>query len=120
MGDIRRIMVLAMEIRDSGQAVRQGALLARKFDAGLFVLHVEHNPFGEQGWNLPFLALDNAYLELIKSDKKALAELLRTVEAGGLPVRKIIVRDEPLSAIREAIARERIDLLVVPAHEESR
>ncbi|HEY5996794.1 MAG TPA: universal stress protein, partial [Candidatus Deferrimicrobiaceae bacterium] len=75
---------------------------------------------GEQGWNLPFLALDNAYLELIKSDKKALAELLQKVEAGGLPVRKIIVRGEPLSAIREAIARERIDLLVVPAHEESR
>jgi nucleotide-binding universal stress UspA family protein len=120
MEDIRKIMVLAMEIRNSRKATQKGVSLAKKFKADLYVLHVEHNPFGEQGWNLPFLSLDDAYLELIKKDKKELAELLRTEEAGGLSVKKLIVRDEPVAAIREAVAREKIDLLIAPAHEESR
>jgi universal stress protein A len=118
--EIRKIMVLAMEIRNSRKAVRKGIALAKKFGADLYVLHVEHNPFGEEGWNLPFLSIDQEYLDLIKLAGKELAELLRSEEAGGLSVKELIVREEPVTAIREAVGRERIDLLIAPAHEESR
>jgi nucleotide-binding universal stress UspA family protein len=120
MGDIRKIMVLALEIRESRQAVHRAVSLAKQTGAGLYILHVEHNPFGEQGWNLPFLSLDDAYLELVKASRKELAELLYAEKADGLPVQEIVARDAPLTAIRKAVEREGIDLLVVPAHAESR
>ena len=46
MNDIRRIMVLAMDIKHSRETVRYGVSLARKYGAELVVLHVEHDPFG--------------------------------------------------------------------------
>ena len=49
MNDIRRIMVVATDIKHSRDAVQVGVSLARKYEAELVVLHVEHDPFGVDG-----------------------------------------------------------------------
>ena len=61
MEDVRRILVLATDIKNSRKAVRYGASLARSYGAELVVLHVVHDPFGAEGWNLPFLSIDQEY-----------------------------------------------------------
>ena len=73
MNDIRRIMVVATNIRHSRGTVHYGVSLAKKYDAELVVLHVEHDPFGEDGWK-----------------------------------------------IGKVVEEEKIDLLLMPAHEENR
>jgi nucleotide-binding universal stress UspA family protein len=120
MNGFQRIMVVAAEIKHSQEALRCGVSLARQCNAELLVLHVEHDPFGAQGWNLPFLSVDEEYKELIRNAKKDLDRLIR-VEAGkGLPVREMIQKGEPAAVIRKVVEAEKIDLLIMLAHEESR
>jgi len=121
MNDIRRILVVATDIKHSHEGVRYGVSLARKYDAELVVLHVEHDPFGADGWNLPFLSVDEEYKELIKEARRELDRLIKSEAGkGGLSVREIIRRDEPVGAIRKVVEEEKIDLLIMLAHEESR
>jgi len=120
MEDIKQIMVVATDIKHSRETVRYGVSLARKYGAGLVVLHVEHDPFGVDGWNLPFLSVDEEYKELLKEAKKELDKVIRSESVSGLPVKEVIRKGEPIGAIRKAVAEEKIDLLIMPAHEESR
>jgi len=120
MNDIRRIMVVAMDIKHSQETVRYGVSLARKYGAELVVLHVEHDPFGAHGWNLPFLSVDEEYKELLREAEKNLEEVLRAESVNGLPVKEVIRHGEPIGVIRNVVEEERIDLLLMPAHEENR
>jgi len=120
MEDIKKIMVVATDIKHSRYTIRYGVSLARKYDAGLVVLHVEHDPFGAEGWNLPFLSVDEEYKELLKEVKKELDKVIRSESVIGLPVKEVIRKGEPIGAIRKSVAEEKIDLLILPAHEESR
>ncbi|HEX8043659.1 universal stress protein [Candidatus Deferrimicrobium sp.] len=120
MNDIRRIMVVAADIKHSGKSVRMGVSLAERYDAALVVLHVEHDPFGEDGWNLPFLSVEEEYKALLKEEKKNLAEVIRSESVRGLPVKEMIRKGEPIGVIRKVVEEEKIDLLLLPAHEEGR
>jgi nucleotide-binding universal stress UspA family protein len=120
MNDIRRIMVVATDIKYSQEAVHYGVSLTRKYNAELVVLHVEHDPFGEDGWNLPFLSVDEEYKALLKEAKKNLAEVIRAESVTGLPVKEMIRKGEPIGVIRKVVEEEGIDLLLMPAHEERR
>jgi universal stress protein A len=120
MNDIRRIMVVATDIKYSQEAVHYGVSLTRKYNAELVVLHVEHDPFGEDGWNLPFLSVDEEYNALLKEAKKNLAEVISAESAGGLPLKELIREGEPVGVIQKVVEEEKIDLLLMPAHEENR
>jgi len=120
MNDIRRIMVVATDIKHSRETVHSGVSLARKYDAELVVLHVEHDPFGVDGWNLPFLSVDEEYKALLKEAKKNLEKVIQVESGSGLQVKEVIREGEPIGAIRKVVEEEKIDLLIFPAHEESR
>ena len=120
MEDIRQILVLATDIKNSRKAVRYGASLARSYGAELVVLHVVHDPFGAEGWNLPFLSIDEEYRNVLDVAKKDLAKIIRDETKKGLAVTEMIRKGEPTGVILEVIKDKRIDLLLVPAHEEGR
>jgi universal stress protein A len=120
MNDIKRIMAVASDIKHSRDVVRYGVSLAKKYDAELVVLHVEHDPFGEKGWNLPFLSVEAEYKELLEAAKKSLAKIVRAEATGGLPVKELVRQGEPTGVIRSVVEEEKIDLLLMPAHEETR
>ena len=52
MGDINRILVVSRSTKHCQKAVLYGVSLAQKYGAELFVVHVRHNPFRLEGWNL--------------------------------------------------------------------
>lgn len=120
MKKIQRIMVFATDIRHSHKTVQHGVSLAKKYDAELVVLHVEHNPFGEDGWNLPFLSVEREYKELLEEAKKNLSKLIRDESVKGVPVKEIVRKGEPVGVIGKVVREEKVDLLLVPAHKESR
>jgi nucleotide-binding universal stress UspA family protein len=120
MNKIKRIMAVASDIKHSRDVVSYGVSLAKKYDAELVVLHVEHDPFGENGWNLPFLSVEEEYKELLKEAKKNLTKVVRAEATGGFPVKELIRQGEPIGVIRNVVEEEKIDLLLMPAHEESR
>ncbi len=120
MDDLSRILVVATDIKYSQEAVHRGVSLARKYGAELIVLHVEHDPFGIDGWNLPFLSVEEEYKNLLKEAKENLHRLIRSEMAKGLPVRELILAGEPTAVVLKVIREERIDLLVLLAQEEGR
>ncbi len=120
MENVRRILVAVADIKHSRSAVHKGVDLARTFGADLVVLHAEHDPFGQEGWNLPFLSVDEDYKTLLKDAKAELDEAIRAERAKGLKVTEIVRTGEPAGVIRKVIDEEKIDLLVMSAHEEGR
>ncbi len=120
MEDINRILVVSRDTKYCQEAVHYGVSLARKFDAELFIIHVVHNPFGLEGWNLPTVALDREYQNIIKEAKADLEKIIRLEKGKGLPIKELIREGEPTEEILKTVKEEKIDLLIMLSHEEWR
>ena len=58
MKDVNRILVVSRSTKHCQKAVHYGVSLAQKYGAKLFVIHVMHNPFMLEGWNLAVPSLE--------------------------------------------------------------
>ena len=118
MEDIKRILVVSRLTAYCRKAVHYGISLSRKYGASLFVMHVVHNPFGLEGWNLPPFERDFGIL--LKKSKKDIDAAINAERAKGMAIEEIIREGEPTETILEVIKEEHIDLLIMLAHEEGR
>ncbi len=120
MRSVRRILVLCRMVSYCGEAVRYGAELARQYGAELFVMNVIYNPFGIKGWNLPLPSLEDDYRKLLAQTMKDMHDIVAREEQRGLTVRELVREGKPVETILKVITEEKIDLLVLPSHEETR
>ncbi len=120
MEDIKRILVVSRMTRYCGKAVHYGVSLAKKYGAALSVIHVIHNPFGLEGWNLPVPNLERDYQNLLKKTRRELDEIIAKEQQGGMNIEVSIREGEPATEILTAVKEKKIDLLVMLAHEEGR
>lgn len=118
MEDISRILVVSRMTTFCRKAVHYGISLSKKYGASLYVVHVVHNPFGLEGWNLPPLQLD--YPILIKKSKEDIDAAIAAEMAKGMEIREIIRVGEPTEVILSIVKEEEIDLIIMLAHEEGR
>ena len=110
--DLKRILVVTWMTKYCRKAVQQGLSLARKYGAELYILHVIHNPFGLEGWNVPLLSLEEAYRNLFKEAKADLDRIVREEKGKGLPIKELIREGQPREEILKVIKEEKIDLLI--------
>ncbi len=120
MDEIRRILVVVLDIMNARAAVGRGLAVAKRNGAELVVLHVQHDPLGAEGWNLPFLALTEEYRKLLEEAKETVADAIRAERGEGVAVRELVREGNPLKVILEVIEKERVDLLFLLAHEEGK
>ena len=120
MAEIQRILVVSRMTQYCREAVEQGISLARKYGGELFVIHVVHNPFGYEGWNLPMVSLEKDYQRLLAETKADLDHLVQNARATGLPVTVTIREGEPTKEVIAAVKANNIDLVIMLAHEEGR
>lgn len=120
MSEIRRILVVSRMTQYCREAVEQGISLARKYDSELFVIHVVHNPFGYEGWNLPIPSFEKDYQKLLADAKADLDQLVAQERDKGLPVEVMIREGEPIDEVVAVVKEKEIDLMVMLAHEEGR
>jgi len=118
--DIKRILVVSRMTKYCQKAVHYGVSLARKYGAELYVIHVIHNPFGYEGWNLPITSLKKDYQRIQQEAKEDLDRLIDSEKANGMAVKELIRGGEPTKEILKVIKEENIDLLIMLAHEEGR
>jgi hypothetical protein len=118
--DIKRILVFCRMVGTCGKVVRSGAVLARRFGAELIVMTAIYDPFGIKGWNLPLPSLAEDYRKLVEKTKKDLHDIVIREGKQGIAVRELVKEGKPVVEIFKVIEEERIDLLVLPAHEETR
>jgi universal stress protein A len=120
MEDINRILVVSRDTKYCQEAVHYGISLARKYGAELSIVHVVHNPFGLEGWNLPTIALGKEYQSILKEAKEDLDRIIKQEKAKGLPIKELIREGNPTGEVLKVVEEEKIDLLVMLAHEEGR
>jgi len=119
MEGIRRILVVSRLTRYCRKAVRFGVSLAQKYGAELSVLHVVENPF-KKGWNLPTIHYEDQYKKEMARVKAELEDIVNSEKKKGMAIREFIEEGDPKEEILKAIGREKIDLVILPAHEEGR
>ncbi|TWJ33603.1 universal stress protein [Geobacter argillaceus] len=120
MEDFKRILVVSRMTANCQKAVHFGVSLARKHEAELTVIHVIHNPFGLEGWNLPTISLEKEYQEITRQAKQDLDRILKNERSEGLAVTELIREGEPTKEILKAVKELKIDLLIMLAHQEWR
>lgn len=119
MEGIHRILVVSRLTRYCRKAVRFGVSLAQQYGAELAVLHVVENPFNK-GWNLPTIHYEDQYKKEMARVKAELEDIVNSEKKKGMTIREFIEEGDPNEEILKTLDRERIDLVILPAHEEGR
>jgi universal stress protein A len=118
MEDIRRILVVSRMTKYCKKAVHYGISLARKYGASVSVIHVFHDPFGVEGWNLPLPNLEGDYRKLLQKTRQELDQIIKEEKEAGLDISVELKEGDPIEEILKTVKEEKIDLLVLLAHEE--
>jgi len=123
MDDIKRVLVLSRSTKYCKKAVDYGISLSKRYGAELYVLHVFHNPFGLEGWNVPIASLpelENEYKETQKKTIKDINQMIKSKNTDEMFIDVIIKEGEPNKELFKVIDEKNIDLLIFLAHSEGR
>lgn len=123
MENIRRILVVSRMTPYCREAVHSGVSLARKFGAELLVLHLVSNPVDMKAVNAPGLFPSEQYKNyknIQREAKEELDKVIRHETRDGFPIRELISDHDPVEEIVKVAKEEKIDLIVMLAHEEGR
>ena len=118
MEDIKRILVVSRLTSYCRKAVHYGISLSKKYGAALYVIHVVKNPFGLEGWNVPQLEQD--FTVLVSKSKADIDAAIASERAAGMAIQEIIREGEPTEVILQTVEEEKIDLIIMLAHEKGR
>ena len=117
---IQKILVVSRSTRYCRKAVEIGVSLARMYSAKLYVLHVFHDTFYTEGWNLRDPTAQEEYLTLIEKYKNDLHEVIMKEKSNGLDITEWVRDEKPLDGILTVVEAEKFDLVIMLAHEEGR
>lgn len=123
MEDVKRILVINRSTEDCKKAVHYGISLARTCGAQLSVLHTMYDPFGLKGGVLyiPYLkGLEDEYRAMVQKVKSDLAAIIQKERAEGMAIKEMTEDVEPVHEIVKIVETEKIDLLIMAAHNETR
>jgi nucleotide-binding universal stress UspA family protein len=123
MEEIKRILVVSRMSQYCKEAVQIGISMAKKYTADLTVLHLISNPVDQEALNAPLPYPDErhkSYLSLQEETKAELDKLLRREMECGLPIKLLIKDGDPADEIAAVVKEEKIDLMVMLAHQETR
>ena len=121
MTNLNRILVVSLSTQHCLKAVQWGVSLAKNYGAKLFLIHIIHNPFGLEGWNLPIpslTTLEEEYTAMTRKAKEALDQYIEAEDTTGLVIENVVIDGDPKDEISKFIEKEQIDLLVMTAHEQ--
>jgi universal stress protein A len=118
MDDIKRILVVSRLTTHCRKAVHYGVSLSKKYGASLYVMHIAHNPFGLEGWNLPPFERDFGIM--LQKSKEDIDAAINAERATGMVIEEIIKEGEPTTVVLKVVKEEHIDLIIMLAHEEGR
>lgn len=120
METFNNILVVSRSTQHCIKVLRTGIALARKFGSRLHVLHIIHDPFNVNGWNLPVPSLDKEYHNMVSKARTELDRLVQAEKAEGIVVNEWVRDGSPVEAIQETVENEKIDLILMLAHKEGR
>lgn len=118
MEAIKHILVVSRMVKYDARAIHYGASLAQQYRARLTVIHVIHDPFGIEGWNLPMPNLEKDYQNLLTKTRKELDTIIEQERTRGVAIDIMIKEGDPVKEVLTTVKEKEIDLVVLLAHEE--
>ena len=123
MKNFRRILVVSRMTPYCREAIHYGVSLARKYKAELQVLHLVSSPGDMKAVNAPGLIPgeeDKNYLNMQQEAKEELHKVIKQETRDGFPIKELVSDQDPVKEIEKVVSEEKIDLIVMLAHEEGR
>ena len=123
MENIGRILVISRMNPYSRKAFYIGVSLARKFDAKLLMLHLVSDPVDMMMLNPPGLFPEVMYTNYWNSQNEAKEQLDKIIEqekSAGFPIKELIGDRDTVEEVLKVVSEEKIDLIVMFAHQEGR
>ena len=120
METFENILVVSRSTQHCIRVLRHGISLARKYGANLHILHIIHDPFSLNGWNLPIPSLEEEYKKMIASARQELDRMVQAEKAEGLVINEWVKEGNPVDAIQNVVESQRVDLILMLAHKEGR
>ena len=120
METFNNILVVSRSTKHCIKVLRKGISLARKYNAKLHLLHIIHDPFNLDGWNLPAPSFNDEYKKMAEKARKELDSMVREEKADGMAIDEWIKDGNPSEEIKKVVEREKIDLILMLAHQEGR
>ena len=108
MDDVKRILVVSRSTKNCKKALHYGISLAKQFNSKLYVLHVIHDPFSLDGWNLPIPSLKQEYENFLKKAREDIDRIINSEKAEGLEITEWIRDGKPIEEVLAAIKEEKI------------
>ena len=119
MEDIRRILAVSWMTQYCQRTVHYAVSLAAKYNTELFVIHVV-DTLWSQGWNFPTMSQEESRAKEMEKIQSELDNVIGKETKGNVKIKKIIKEGDPVEEIMKVIEEEKIDLVILRAHEESR
>jgi nucleotide-binding universal stress UspA family protein len=119
MEDIRRILAVSWMTQYCQKTVHYAVSLAAKYGAELSVIHVIDTLWA-QGWNMPIMSQEEERRKEMERNQAELDNIISSEAKAGLKIKKIFKEGDPAEEILKVIGEEKIDLVILRAHEESR
>ena len=119
MEDIRRILAVSWMTQYCQRTVHYAVSLAAKYNTELFVIHVV-DTLWSQGWNLPTMSQEESRAKEMERIQSELDNVIGKETKGDVKIKKIIKEGDPVEEIMKVIEEEKIDLVILRAHEEGR
>ena len=119
MEDIRRILAVSWMTQYCRRTVHYAVSLAEKYDAELSVIHVV-DTLWLQSWNLPMMSMAEESRKDMERIKAELDNIIGGETKGDVKIKKIIKEGDAVEEILKFIEEEKIDLVILRAHEKSR
>jgi nucleotide-binding universal stress UspA family protein len=120
METFNNILVVSRSTEHCIKVLRKGISLARKYNAKLHILHIIHDPFNLDGWNLPAPAFNDEYKKMVEGARTELDRMVRREKAEGLDIDEWIKDGNPADEIKKVVESQDIDLVLMLAHQEGR
>jgi len=120
MTPFKKILVVSRATEHCVTALRHGIALARAYGANLYLLHIIHDPFSRDGWNLPIPSFSDEYEKMTAKARQEMEHLVQAEQAESLVIEESIKYGLPVDEIQNAVENYGIDLILMPAHKEGR
>lgn len=120
MNAISRILVICSIMGDCTEIARYAAALARSMRAELFILTVIYNPFGLKGLSLPRPSLEKDFRALLEKIRDDVQTIMNRERQRGISIQDTIREGKPEKVIQDFVREKQIDLIVLPAHRQTR
>jgi nucleotide-binding universal stress UspA family protein len=123
MENFKRILVISRMNPYSRKTIETGISLARAYKANLFVLHLTSDPVELTAMNTSGLFPEVQFTNYFNSQlaaKELLEKIITQESRQGFPIHELVSERDSVENVMTVIGEEKIDLLLMSAHEEGR